>query len=207
MIRGKHGRLVMFLSDVLLISACCLFVISMGTPFLKNNQFYACAHLDSEIHPMPPNCKPYPSYYWSFQAFHTSSNRITMYGSYWFDTFDSGPYPPRLSAPIFLITMFMNQILTVASGLLSLFVRERWIRLVPLASSAFVALLMIITNSVLFGYYRLGYEIGYWLTYPPMLLFLLAFTMNLIAGKTRTTDGKELGQLDTAKTNTLFLCS
>jgi hypothetical protein len=203
MIRGKHGRLVMFLSDFLLLSACCLFVISMGKPFLKNSSEYVCTAIIDV--PESPYCKPLPSYYWSFQAFHSINNKITQFNSYWFSNLDEIPMS-ETQAPTLLIAIIMAQILTVASGLLSLGLRKRWIRLVPFVSSATVMSLMFFTHNELAKYAIINYEIGYWLVYPSMLLFLLAFMMNSLAGKRRTTDGKEFRQLDTTKTNTLFLC-
>ncbi|MCJ7719740.1 hypothetical protein MUO69_07415 [Candidatus Bathyarchaeota archaeon] len=183
MIRERHGRFIRFLSDFLLLSACCLFLISMGTPFLRKSEVICVGILgDPSRH-----CTPKIAYYWSFLASRTMVNRITMFNSYWFSTFNFDRYNliPRIKVTMLLIAMFLTQILTVVSGLLSLVLKERWARLVPLFSSTVVTLSMVFTNMELFDYYRLEYEIGYWLTYPSMLLFLLAFTTSLIVEKKR----------------------
>lgn len=184
--KGRHNRLVMLMSDVLLLSACCLFIVSMGTPFLKEFSDYAYVGAG--------RWERMPVYYWSFRASHSVNNRITQFDSFWFSTFNPDFYMPILGmqVPMLLIAMFLAQILTVVSGLFSLFLRKRWNRVLPFAHSLTVTLLMASMHNGLSMYKKVEYEIGYWLTYPPMLLFLLAFTTSLIAGKTRITDAEKL---------------
>lgn len=87
--------------------------------------------------------------------------------------------------------MFLVQILTIALGLLSLSFRKEWMALIPFVSSATVMMLMVsVYNELARWFPQRDYEMGYWLVYPSMLLFLLAFITSLVARKT-TTDTKE----------------
>jgi hypothetical protein len=194
-IRG-HGRLIRLLSDILLLSACCLFLISVVEPFLTSSRLTWGQPVGTRVNVD----------YWSYKASVMSDHETHIFSDYWFAYYDYIPiFMTRI--PTFLIGLLMIQILTIAVGVLSLGLRKGWIRLVPFVSSATVILLMFFIHNELEKYAIINYEVGYWLVYPSMLLFLLAFMMNSLTGKRRTTDGKELGQLDTAKTNTLFLRS
>jgi hypothetical protein len=179
----RRGRLIRFLSDVLVLFAFCLFVASVGNPFLKNPaEYIGCGSIQGS--PNPHGCVYLPAYYWSFQVFHNATNNMVQFSSYWFGSFADLP-TFRAQVPTLLIVMFLMQILTVAVGLLSLGLRKMWIRLVPLVSSAPVVLLMVSVYNELAKWfsYGLDYEIGYWLVYPSMLLFLLAFITSLVARK------------------------
>jgi hypothetical protein len=194
-IRG-HGRLIRLLSDILLLSACCLFLISVVEPFLTSSRLTWGQPVGTRVNVD----------YWSYKAFVMNYHETHIFSDYWFAYYDYIPiFMKRI--PTFLIGLLMIQILTIAVGVLSLGLRKGWIRLVPFVSSATVMSLMFFIHNELTGYAIINYETGYWLVYPSMLLFLLAFMMNSIAGKRKTTDMEKNLQLDTTKTNHLLLCS
>lgn len=188
MTKEKHGRPIRFLSDVLLLSACCLFLISVEEPFMIGYSTVFVSGQEQPQHVIYP-----PTYhYWSFQEqdFRFGINKTYAFSRYWFNH-DYELAIQLTQAPKLLLAMFLVQILTIALGLLSLSFRKEWMALIPFVSSATVMMLMVsVYNELARWFPQRDYEMGYWLVYPSMLLFLLAFITSLVARKT-TTDTKE----------------
>jgi hypothetical protein len=184
MFREKHGRSMKFLSDILLLSACCLFIISVFQPFLVG---YSGIFVSGQKPPQPVIYPP-TYHYWSFQEqdFRFGTNKTYAFSRYWF-VHDQKLLAQFTQAPKLLLDMFVVQILTIALGLLSLSFRKEWMALIPFVSSAIVILLMVsVYNELARWFSQRDYEMGYWLVFPSMLLFLVAFITILLAGKTRT---------------------
>lgn len=90
---------------------------------------------------------------------------------------------------MFLITMFLTQISTLVLGLLSLFLRKKELRIIPLISSGIAVILMIriymeLTATLISS---IKYEAGYWLIYPSTFLFLFAFILSFTVRERKTT--------------------
>ena len=166
MTKERHGRFIMYLSDILLLLACLLFMLSMAEPFLMQDW-----HIN----------------YWSFVASDSGLLRNFWFTRYWFMGFDPERIYSIEADPTLLVSLFMTQVLTVVSGMTSVVfcLRKGWVRLIPFVSSVYVIHLMVLFHNELDinMVYKSSFEyrIGYWDAYPAALLFLLAFTTCLIA--------------------------
>jgi hypothetical protein len=85
-----------------------------------------------------------------------------------------------MDIPMFLITMFLTQVFTLVLGLLSLFFKKKKLRIIPFVSSAIVTVLMVRTYVETSASHisSVKYEPGYWLAYPSMLFFIIAFILS-----------------------------
>jgi hypothetical protein len=109
--------------------------------------------------------------YWSYKAFLGNGNEVFL-NSYWFNNGD--PALANYSGISWiLVAIFLLQIITLGSGMFSL-LKAKKIRIIPFVSSMVTIFLMIQvylrTSEVSLGLQR--YQLGYWLTYPSMFLFL-----------------------------------
>ena len=179
MIRENHRRFIRFLFDVLLLSACCLFLISVVEPFLTSNlilpRWYQLP-VETEV------SVTYGSY--KAVVYVGNFHERFFFNDYWFGNCEGFSIFLFMHVQTFLVMMFTTQILTIALGLLSLGLRKEKTRLLSFILSAIVILLMYRTYAELNGGLRfIKYENGYWLTYPSMILFLLASILSLLSHK------------------------
>lgn len=80
-----------------------------------------------------------------------------------------------------LVPMFAAQILTLATGVASIFARKRFFALVPTTLCFIVVMMMSYTCVILSSTSPVDIrQEGYWFTYPSMLLFLSASILSLI---------------------------
>jgi hypothetical protein len=139
------------------------------------------------------------TYWWSFIllqeiSFFGVSQGITPHTDIWF--FQLGSYIPGLSLSSYvLVVIFVAQLLTLATGIASVFHDRRILALAPLALCSLVIVLMTYTNMVLATtklVFTPGYSsqvidstilLGYWFTYPAVILFLLSFILNIVSKK------------------------
>jgi hypothetical protein len=164
--------LINLLKKVPIILGCLLFLLSILFPFCS---YYPILTFDDKL----------ICYYWSFKSsthiFYTLEryivripNRVVDYWfyEYWFSHLS-------VFEPWILIFMFIIQILTVATGIVSIFNTMRGIILCPVILCSIVLVLMIAITSI--DYYLIfgSYQLGYWLIYPSLFLFLLNFIMSL----------------------------
>lgn len=170
---GKQGcRFCRFLSDVLLLSACCIFLVSILGPFLTVPYYFPRWF-------QMPVITEFTVTYWSYKA--TVGNGYgteVFFGNYWFSRIDSEV--GFLGVSWILAAMFSLQVLTLASGSVSL-LKIHKARIIPFVSSLSVLLLMVYVHvqADKRTLYLTKYELGYWLVYPSMFLFLLAFILSL----------------------------
>ena len=180
MIRENHRRFIRFLSDVLLLSACCLFLISIVEPFLTSRLVLPYGgQMSHFIETRSVTC-------WSYKAIVYGSNypEWFFFNDYWFGVYEGFSILLFMHVQTFLIMMFTTQILTIALGSLSLGLRKEKTRLLSFILSAIVILLMYKTCTDLNdGFFSAKYEAGYWLTYPSLILFLLASILSLLSHK------------------------
>jgi hypothetical protein len=122
--------------------------------------------------------------YWSYRAnFFFFSLGIHswqyMFFDYWFNSNNQGQIG-FLGMSWIPLTIFVMQALTLAFGCASLVINRRIIRFVPVCSSLTVLALISYVG------YRLsrsnnsgvGYQLGYYLVYPSVVLFALAFALD-----------------------------
>jgi hypothetical protein len=164
-------RFSRFLSDSLLFSAFCIFSVSTLNPFLAANYYFSRWGF-------MPVIRNFSVTYWSYKAFSGTGHEIFL-NSYWFDNADLA-LANYLGVSWILVTIFLLQVLTLTSAVISLLKTGR-IRIIPFISSVIVVLLMIQIYAVASGV-GLGlktYQLGYWLTYPSIFLFLSALIFYL----------------------------
>jgi hypothetical protein len=178
------------MSDALLLSACCLFLISVVEPFLSLNMILPTWYqlqVETKISVS----------YWSYKAVVNVGNyhERLFFNDYWFTNIENFPIVPIVAMDIrmFLIIMFATQILTIALGSLSLGLKKEKTRLISFVLSSIPTFLMYKTYTELDGgLHFIKYANGYWLTYPSMILFLLSFTMSLMSHRKRSASFQEL---------------
>jgi hypothetical protein len=186
MIWENDRRFIRFLSDALLVFACCLFLISVVEPFLTSKLFLP------RWYETPVETRVSVNY-WSYKVTISVGHEELFFNDYWF--FGQNIYASAvLMDPIFLITMFLTQVFTLFLGSLCLFSTKGRLRTIPFVSSAIVTMLMVrtyvLTHASVFA--SVNYGLGYWLTYPSITLFLLAFTLSAIAKKKQTTNAVDI---------------
>jgi len=165
---GKRGcGFSNFLSDVLLISACYLFLLSIPAPFLTVPYY-------SRRWGYVPVITEFTVTYWSYKA--VVANGIeskAFFGNYWLSPSDSRV--GFIGVSWFLAGIFLLQVLTLISGSISLF-KKRKARIIPFVSSLSTLILMVqvYVQADKWTLALIEYESGYWLIYPSMFLFLLA---------------------------------
>jgi len=171
-------RFSRFLSDFLLLSAICIFLISILSPLFSANYI-------SFIGWDRPVIRNYSVTYWSYKAVLGAGDEFFL-NSYWFNNAD----PARTSYSGIswnLVAIFLLQVLTLASGIFSL-LKARKIRVIPFVSSMIIVLLMVqvyAKASELILVVR-TYQLGYWLTYLSLFLFLDALIFHLYASREKT---------------------
>jgi hypothetical protein len=168
------------LKKILAIIGCLVFLFSFVSPFYYSN-------------PMSMIEQSYSIYYWSFKAdeqhywvhSYTGDRQYWLY-DYWFNDYYAYATYPGLSWV--LIFMFIAQILTLVTGIASIFVSSRIVSLIPIISCLTTIALMVHVNmrisENLVG--RFSYQQGYWLTYPSLFLFLYAFIFHLYSSREKT---------------------
>jgi len=157
---------------VLIICACCLFTISILFPFFSVYYYWNLATFHQEA-------------YWSYKInskfiYHSGtvhSDNTYWFTAWWFDL-DNSPTLSDLSFPWTswsLMTMFIMQIFTLSSGLITLFVHRKHIGFLPLFFCLSVVILMtyVLIQIPKWNYPRI--ELGYWLCLSSAVLFLFAF--------------------------------
>lgn len=140
---------------------------------------------------MIPEYKPYYStYYWSFRVLQESRNLFGGYGTprfidYWFYEPSFYDYVPGPLLSNVLVVIFAAQILTLLSAIASVFFSRRILELAPLVLCSLVIVLMTHTSIILSASNIAldPYQLGYWLTYPSILLFLLSLIVSRVFKK------------------------
>jgi len=163
-------------AKVLTFVACGLFLVSALFPF------YTATY---GLGPEEDRCRVT---YWSFKAT-IAYERIgyvwtvwkietVLFSNYWFaQRTPYSPTPSEVGVSWALVTLFFAQILTLIVGLVSPFLKKWKLQIIPVISSLLVILLMIYVQVGKWWGRIFSHELGYWLTYLPTLLYLLAFIL------------------------------
>ena len=154
------------------IVGCLLFLISLVLPF-----YYA--HWMSPISPIQNNWSNYYSSYMTMVThyfFNGSSSETVGLNNYWMTNYVENMFDYRTV----FISMFAVQLLTLALGLISIKFNRRTLLLVPVFLSLLIAVLMTyVDEKIKIGdVISAGYQLGYYLIYPAIAMFLCAFLVN-----------------------------
>jgi hypothetical protein len=167
------------ITKVTLMVGCLLFMGSAIFPF------YYIFYFVSPHHMPEGNGGEYLIYYWSFRTTSHFSPKGWLddyVTDYWF--YDNGfyEYVPGPTLSWVFILMLAAQVLTLVIGIASIFITNRLLALFPIVTCATVIGLMIYAIQVLLksNFALTPHQPGYWLTYPSILLFLLAFVLKQI---------------------------
>jgi hypothetical protein len=133
--------------------------------------------------------------FWSFKAdYHFPVYAVTIsqtrsmqwwYSDYWFK-FDG---IRLLGFPWVMISMFVFQILALASGIASILFDRRLLSPGPVLLCLAVLMEMIYFDIDLdrtWYFSKSNYQLGYWLIYPSLVFFTIAFALSLLSHKKKT---------------------
>ena len=170
----KQGiRFFDFSSDLLLLSACLIFLFTFLEPFMTvSYRFPRWGDM--------PVIRSFTVTYWSYKAIlNNNLGTQVLIGNYWFGNADVA-LTSFLGVSWVLAAMFLLQIFTLIAGLISL-LKIKKTRFIPFVSSLAVTSLMISAFAQA-SKWTLGiasYEPGYLLTYSSIFLFSCAFILSL----------------------------
>jgi hypothetical protein len=173
--KGNSVRHPGILRMVLLILGCLLFLGSAIFPFLHE--------IRGSIIPEDSD----RTSYWSFKCSTQQVRQLHLYQTveYWFYDYWVKEYAYRSELPLVFVFMLVAQILTLITGVASVFLNKRILALAPAILCPMVTALMVYVGTS-FRSWEISYQQGYWLTYPSMLLFIAAFTLSLLSHKKKT---------------------
>jgi len=171
---GNDGNFFRFLSDVLLLSALCLFLISVLSPFMTVQYRFIIPGVGGA-----PIFRAFEVTYWSFSAV-IGDGIVTkaFFGDYWFGSNDALAVSSGISWVLILI--FVLQVATLVVGFLSL-LRIKKLRIFPFVSSSVMIALMVyaFVQASQLGYSLGTYGLGYWFVYLSAFLFLSSSILGL----------------------------
>ena len=157
------------------------------------------------IFPLGP-LESWSTYYWSYSVdshnvYTTVAPSIAHYWffDYWFNQSYVGV---GLGIPWILILLFTVQVLTLIFGVIFISSSRRILSFEPIMFSIAVVALMTYTGWVISGdtgVLSFQYQLGYYLIYPAMVVFLFAFLLNQVSknGQTTNTEILSTSQLKT----------
>lgn len=165
-------KLFSFLKALPTILGCLVFLFSIILPFYCLGPLY--------IHGSPS------IYYYSFKAdYHSMIERHFRVDSFWFFDYWFGENGFSPGIPWIPVAMFTFQALALALDIASIHFRRRIMLAAPVCLSLAVLALMIYTGEkLLYG----DYQLGYYLVFPSLALFLSTFILNEATKKQQTRD-------------------
>lgn len=145
---------------------CLLFLISLISPFYSL-RFTTLDGIASY-------------YYKSYESdYHSGMSRIV--GHDWFFNYWRLP-----GIPWILVPMFVIQALTLLFGVAFIIFNRRILSLAPVLLSPLTIYLMTVSAGMMLSGYGGEYQLGFYLVFPSLALFLSAFVLNEIALKRQT---------------------
>jgi hypothetical protein len=153
------------------VIGCILFLCSMLFPF------YHCIFLSMTEQSFSVYYSSYKStvqIYWLRPPFGTPQ-RISEYWlcDYWFGDY----FVEEFKLSWMLVLVFITQITALATGVASILINRRILALIPAITCPMVTVLMMCVSASLFKPNLAVdvYQLGYWLTYPSLALFIISF--------------------------------
>jgi len=126
--------------------------------------------------------------YWSFKAnYYGWLQGFTFNHHYWFFDYWFSENVFSLEISLIPLAMFIFQALVLAFGIASIHFKRRVMLAAPVCLSVAVLGLMLYTGEIL-GYSNEDYQLGYYLVFPSLALFLSAFILNEVTKKQQTKD-------------------
>jgi hypothetical protein len=144
------------------------------------------------------------TYYWSYGSdYHYSINFHFGSSQYWFSNYWFSPYlDVGLRIPWILVSMFTIQALTLLFGVASMIFNRRILSFAPVLLSLLTIALMVYTDMIEEIYFG-EYQLGYYLVYPSVAMFIFAFLLNEVTKKMQAT--KPAKQIETLHPLFFFL--
>lgn len=161
----------------LTVLGCLFFLFSLILPF-----YYA--RWTSAL--LPLGGGDWSTYYWSYKADEHSVNALSQLrvSQFWFSDYWLKNYEFVFDVQSILLPMFLVQLLTLALGLVSIRFDGRNLLLPPFLLSLVVAALMTYAGERISGdilAISTEYQVGYYLVYPSLAMFLFAFLLREVA--------------------------
>jgi hypothetical protein len=152
------------------IFGCLLFLISFISPF------YNIIGITSGGR--------FSTYYLSYESDHHYSFLFHFgSGQYWFSDYWFGPYlAVGLGIPWIFVPMFTIQALTLLFDVASIIFNRRILPFAPVLLSLLTIALMVYTGMMLSG----EYQLGFYLVFPSLVLFLSFFVLNELTNSRQT---------------------
>jgi len=163
------------------VVGCLLFLFSFILPFFYL-QWYGVQVSDGFV-----SGQNWSNYYSSYmtratQFFFYSSGSRTLAQTVWFYNYWASNYVESTfdSASVFIPMMFIAQLLTLVLGLVSIKFKRKTLLLAPVLLSLLVVVLMTCVSALIQAgnIFFAGYQLGYYLVYPAIAMFLCAFLVN-----------------------------
>lgn len=121
--------------------------------------------------------------YWSYES-HGHYGRMS--GQSWFSDYWFNPYMViGLGIPWILVSMFTIQVLTLLFGAASIIFNRRMLSSAPVLLSLLAIALMLYTG-MMEETYSGKYQLGFYLAFPSLILFLSAFALSEVIKKRQT---------------------
>jgi hypothetical protein len=163
------------LKKVLTILGCLLFLFSIVSPFYTISMITLAGGSSTQ--------------YWSYESdYHYGitaifGSRQTWFSDYWFSPYlDVG-----LRIPWILVSMFTIQALALFFGVASIIFNRRMLSFAPVLLTLLTITLMVYTG-IVEEIYSGEYQLGFYLVFPSLALFLSAFILNEVTKKQQIKD-------------------
>lgn len=174
----------------LTILGCLFFLFSFICPFCY-------ARWSPVLSPLLDG-QSWSTYNWSYEAAEHYVNALSQsyMSHYWFsDYWFSSMGFVDLGIPWILISLFAVQVLTLIFGVAFIMSNRRILSFEPIILSIAVAALMTYTGWVISGELEVlssKFQLGYYLVYPAIGMFLLAFLLNEVTRRRQRTNRESL---------------
>jgi hypothetical protein len=155
---------------------CLLFLCSMVFPFaLVEHKFTIDVITPADWD---------TTYFWSFRSSTQQFRAGILHGTveYWFNDYWAKEYDYRPELLTVFVIMLAAQILTLTTGAASIFFNRKILApVVPCLMT--ITLMVYIATSLEYWH---SYQQGYWITYPSMFLFIIAFILSVVTNRKQT---------------------
>lgn len=174
---GRIGKDFAFrvVKSVPIIVGCSLFLFSTILPFYR---FSLVSFIETNTSIL----------YWSFKSEVQTFSRLGPFNGNplavresWFHDHWFNYYISRLGLSWVMISMFIIQLLILVTGTASILTSKKVVAIAPVTLCPIVTALMVYANAQLQAstWALNSYQLGYWLTYPSILLFIVNFLLKV----------------------------
>jgi len=170
----------------LVVVGCLVFLFSVIFPF-----YHVSTFMGLEGYQQSTNYWSYKyDYYWSYFLFgsHFGSSQ-QWFSDYWFAPYSASSLGLSLGLgiPWILLPMFIIQVLTLLFGVAFIIFNRRILGFAPVLLGLLTIALMVYVGMFPYGVGISGtYQLGFYLVFPSLFLFLSAFALNELTKKQQT---------------------